>query len=155
MSRTHWCHERQVRGLSRCTNYRNGICMVDSFKNFINPCKYRHPYPIDDRTLEELCQLFASYSKVYPKDKDLEDIKAGHGLKLADTHTPKPPNRGSSVQPAPAKIVEVRACKHSYNPVEKAYKILTKAHFDNNTDLSGAHIAMEEAIGFLGEALAD
>ena len=44
--------------------------------------------------------------------------------------------------------------KISYNPAEKAYEILTKAHFDEDTSLEDARIAMEEAIGYLGEALA-
>lgn len=55
---------------------------------------------------------------------------------------------------SPKKVIAVVAHR-SYNLVEKAYKILTKAYFDNNTDLTGAHIAMEEAIGYLGEALTD
>ena len=154
MGRTHWCHEKQIRGLHKCANYRNGVCTKNSFDDFVNPCKYRHPYPVDDTSLEELCQIFASY-KLGAKDKDLENIKSGYGLKFADTHTSKPPNRGSAVCPAPTKVVEVRVRKSSYNPVEKAYSILTKAHFSDATDLTGAHIAMEEAIGFLGEALAD
>lgn len=52
-------------------------------------------------------------------------------------------------------LSSLRTTQPKYNPVARAYDILTKAHFDDDTDLTGAHIAMEEAIGYLGEALAD
>lgn len=43
--------------------------------------------------------------------------------------------------------------KHKYNPVYEAYRILVKVmESDDDRD---AWIAIEEAIGFLGEALAD
>ena len=42
------------------------------------------------------------------------------------------------------------------NPVQEAYRILYSfLHGDDNKDIVGAHIAMEEAIGYLGEALAE
>ena len=119
MGRTHWCHEHQTRGLSKCTNYRNGVCIADSFETFVNPCKYRHPYPPDDTSLEELCQIFASYSKIKPAS------------------------------------IEVEVRKPSYNPVAKAYDILYKVFSNENAGWDEASIAIEEAIGFLGEALAD
>lgn len=42
-----------------------------------------------------------------------------------------------------------------YNPVEKAYDILHKVFSNKNAGWDEASIAIEEAIGFLGEALAD
>lgn len=42
-----------------------------------------------------------------------------------------------------------------YNPVAKAYDILYKVFSDKNAGWDEASIAIEEAIGFLGEALAD
>lgn len=42
-----------------------------------------------------------------------------------------------------------------YNPVEKAYDILHKVFSNKNSGWDEASIAIEEAIGFLGEALAD
>lgn len=127
MGRTHWCHEHQTKGLSCCTNYRNGVCMVDSFENFINPCKYRHPYPPDDKTLEELCQIFASYTKVKPNPE----------------------------YTSPASVKSRKPPKSTYNPVEKAYDILYKVFSNENAGWDEASIAIEEAVGFLGEALAE
>lgn len=43
----------------------------------------------------------------------------------------------------------------NYNAVEEAYSILTKAFFDEDTSVNDLAIAIEEAIGFLGEALSD
>lgn len=119
MSRTHWCHERQIRGLNKCTNYCNGVCLADSFENFMSPCKYRHPYPPNDTSLEELCQIFASHSEIESDN------------------------------------IEVESHKPSYNPVEKAYDILYNVFSNKNADWDEVSIAIEKAIGFLGEALAN
>lgn len=42
----------------------------------------------------------------------------------------------------------------SYDPVQEAYSIIYEALNGEKTDLQSAMIAMEEALGFLGEALA-
>lgn len=42
-----------------------------------------------------------------------------------------------------------------YNPVAKAYDILYEVFSNENAGWDEASIAIEEAIGFLGEALAD
>jgi len=42
-----------------------------------------------------------------------------------------------------------------YNPVAKAYDILYKVFSNENAGWDEASIAIEEAIGFLGEALAE
>lgn len=68
---------------------------------------------------------------------------------------PKPKNdvrlRKQENKP-PQKKVVVRVASKSYNPVAKAYKALVDAFFDESIDLCAA---VEEAIGYLGEALAD
>lgn len=145
MGKTYWCHEPKRPGLI-CTNNINGICTKEGFDNFFSPCGFRNPYPPspENNSFEEFCKKFNAYRDMKPNP----DYTPPASVKK------KPPNRGSSVQPAPKKVIAV-VVHRSYNPVEKAYKILTKAHFDDDTDLTGAHIAMEEAIGFLGEALAD
>ena len=40
-----------------------------------------------------------------------------------------------------------------YDPIQEAYQILYEALNDKETDLQDAMIAMEEALGYLGEAL--
>lgn len=52
---------------------------------------------------------------------------------------------------SPKKAV-VRVASKSYDPVAKAYRALVDAFFDESIDLC---VAVEEAIGYLGEALAD
>lgn len=68
---------------------------------------------------------------------------------------PKPKNdvrlRKQENKPSQKKVV-VRVASKSYNPVAKAYKALVDAFFDESIDLCAA---VEEAIGYLGEALAD
>lgn len=41
----------------------------------------------------------------------------------------------------------------SYDPIQEAYQIIYKALNGKETDLQDAMIAMEEALGYLGEAL--
>ena len=43
----------------------------------------------------------------------------------------------------------------NYNPVAEAYSVLTKVFFDEDAAENDLEIAIEEAIGFLGEALSD
>lgn len=43
--------------------------------------------------------------------------------------------------------------KSTYNPTEKAYHILVNIFNTNDTDKEDLLIAIEEAIGYLGEAL--
>lgn len=44
----------------------------------------------------------------------------------------------------------------AYDPILRAYDILVNAYFcEDEPDLAGAYIAIEEAIGYLGEALAE
>lgn len=67
---------------------------------------------------------------------------------------PKPKNvklRKQVNESSPKKVV-VRVASKSYDPVAKAYKVLVDAFFGGNIDLCAA---VEEAIGYLGEALAD
>lgn len=46
--------------------------------------------------------------------------------------------------------------KTCYNPVEEAYQILVKVlHKEKNSTVADYEIAIEQAIGFLGEALDD
>lgn len=41
----------------------------------------------------------------------------------------------------------------SYDPVSEAYRIIYDALFSDEHDLQAMEIAMEEALGYLGEAL--
>ena len=146
MGKTYWCHEPKRPGII-CVNNINGVCTEGGIiENLFSPCGFRKPYPPsqENDSFEDFCKRLDAYHNMKPNPDHT----------LPASMKKKPPNRGSSVQPAPKKVIKV-VIHRSYNPVEKAYEILTKAHFDNDTDLTGAHIAMEEAIGYLGEALAE
>lgn len=58
-------------------------------------------------------------------------------------------------QPTLQDILSSLPRQPKYNPVEKAYDILYKVFSNENAGWDEASTAIEEAIGFLGEALAD